>query len=206
MKRITKSLALVLATLTLNACMGLGPVANPHINYFVIDAMPVLPADRGITKSQMSQLSLTVMPMTAESGFDTNAMLYLHKPYQLAPYSQNRWLAPPSSMLSALLLTSLQETHALRAVVSAASVGNTDLILNTQLLALYQDLSSNPGHVVCKVQISLTNKAGKVLASDMVSANVLMQANNPEEGVAATNLAVKEILAKINAFVLNSSL
>lgn len=197
MRVICRYSALGLLGISLSACMSLSPIATPPVNHYIINSLPVA---KPITAR--THFSLTVMPVTAVVGFDSAAMLYLSKPYQLAAFARNDWTAPPASMISSLLLTSLQQSQAFSAVIGPQAVGSTDLIFNTELLALYQDFTITPSQVVLTMQASLSEHSGKVLASEQFAAEVPASADNPVAGVTATNQAVQEVLSNIDSFVI----
>jgi cholesterol transport system auxiliary component len=194
-----KYVSVIVLAMSVSAC-SFGPVKVPNANTYRLTDMgqQTYPKPLGA--------SLTVMPVVASRGFDSAAMMYQAAPYQLTSFAQNTWAAPPASMLTPLLLKSLQHSNLFHAVILGPAMNNTDYSLNTTLLALYQDFTVQPSQIVLSLDVSLgNNQSNQVVADRVMTIHVNATANNPYAGVVAANVALTQGLDDVAQFV-NESL
>ncbi|MCX7122273.1 MAG: ABC-type transport auxiliary lipoprotein family protein [Gammaproteobacteria bacterium] len=186
----------VFLSLNLGAC-SFGPVEEAHSNtYMLTDISMQIPV------AHPQAATLMVMPVTAVRGFDSTAMRYQMRPYQLSSFAQNMWMAPPANMISPLLLKSLQNSHLFQAVVSGPSMNNTTYTLNAKLLALYQDFTVKPSQMVLSLELSFGNNQNNQLVADQVmTVRVNTAAETPYAGVQAANQALSQSLGYVTQFV-----
>lgn len=187
---------------TVLICMMLGgcfsPVSLPQQNLYTLN-----PAVKIMASKQHSSKTLLVMSTQASDELSTQKMAYVNKPYQLAYFAKNSWIAEPADQLSALITSTLQQTHYFKAVVTTPFVGVTDLKLNTYLYTLQQNFLFNPSREQFKLSAQLVNAAtGKLIAEKTFQYAIPAGSNNPYGGVVAANRAIQQMLQGLVSFVI----
>jgi cholesterol transport system auxiliary component len=106
------SVVLSLASLLISAC-SLSPIKTHPISYYQLNTdSSKLP--RYSTRKTPS--TLFVSKPTANAGYESNAMIYIIKPYQLRSYAYNQWVDTPANMLLGVLTDYLQKSNYFHAV------------------------------------------------------------------------------------------
>lgn len=156
-----------------------------------------------ITKKSSSAVLLVNMPQT-NSAYDTVQMAYMKNPYQLSYFAKNRWAATPSQMLLPLMVQTLQNTHAYRAVVPQSVIGHVDLVLDTQLVQLQQEFFGKTSqiHLVMRAQLININTQ-RIMATKEFNIIEATTANNPYAGVVAADRAVSKFLQQLALFCIS---
>jgi len=153
--------------------------------------------------SNPKSTTLLVTTTEAVSGYDTEAMLYVKKPFKIEAFAKNAWLSPPASMLYPLITQSLQRSGEFYAVVTSPYSERTDYRLDTQLIRLQQNFLKKPSVIELVVKLVLTDVASnKVLASTIISRRVPCMMDSPYGGVLAANKASEQLTAMGTDFVL----
>ena len=199
MRHATRRLRVLLPCIAiLSGCTVFGAVDVPPVTTYTLSETPLI---QPLTGSAVGILS--VSPVVATYGFESNEMIYQPASYQFAAFSENAWFAPPAVMISPLIMKTLRQTHHFAGVVSSSS-GASAYLLNTHLIALYQDFTVNPSQVVLILNLTLIDeKTGKILLSDQeISERVPSQKNTPYGGVVAANQALDQALIKMVKFIL----
>lgn len=151
-----------------------------------------------------SRNTLLVTPPEAAPGYETNAMRYIKKPYQLETFAKNAWASPPADMLEPLLVQSLQRSGRFYAVSSGAYTQGSNYRLDTEVLSLQQNFLTKPSVLEFSVKVVLTHvDDNKVLASRIISKQIPCPTNTPYGGVIAANRATQEITATVTDFVMS---
>src|SRR5207244_1666649 len=128
------------------------------------------------------------------------------KPYQLAYFSKNSWIANPADQFTALITHALQQSNYFKAVVATPFIGTTDLKLNTHLYTLQQNFLFNPSREQIVLAAQLVNAhTGKIIASKTFSYSISTISNDPYSGVVAANKAVRLMLRSLVSFVVSSN-
>ena len=147
--------------------------------------------------------SLLVSQPEAMTGYQTEQMLYVKKPFQLDSFAENAWIGTPANMLYPLIIQTLQNSHAFRAVASSPFADNVDYRLDTQVIAMQQNFLIRPSAFELKLKVVLTRVAdNQVLASRILSERVPCPADTPYGGVIAANKATDAMTRKIETFVI----
>jgi len=185
----------------LTGCTGLQApkVESPHI--YMLDARA------SIDKQQLKRdLVLAVSMPHAWPGFDTPQMAYLRKPHELNYFAVNRWADTPAHMLDSLLVQALEQTMSFRAVVHAASVVPANVRLDTELIRLQQDFSTQPSKVQLTLRAQLIDVTGKrVLAVKIFDDTENATSEDAYGGVNAANLMLQRVLNQLTDFCVNES-
>ncbi|RUR10568.1 ABC-type transport auxiliary lipoprotein family protein [Legionella sp. km772] len=152
-----------------------------------------------------SHNTLLVTTPEAVAGYQTEAMLYIKKPYQLEAFSKNAWVDPPASMLYPLLIQSIQRTGYFSAVSSSPYTQGADYRLDSQLLHLEQNFTKKPSVLEFSVKLVLTRVSdNKIIASRIISQNLVCPQDTPYGGVIAANKASLLITEAAASFVVNN--
>lgn len=152
--------------------------------------------------------TLLVFPPKAMPLYDTTQMAYSTQPHQVAYFSEREWGETPSQMLYPLLVTTLENTRAFRAVLTEPFAGRYTYGLRTEVLELLQDFSSGSGSasLVLSLRFQLTDYGAKtVIATREVSVREPMRARNSDAGVTAANEATAKALQQMADYVLQST-
>lgn len=199
LKRMTTFAGALFSLLALSSCSLFSPVPSQSTSAYVINTTPC-----NIGKESRQRTTLFVAPMEADPIYNTTAMAYTTKPYQIAYFGKNSWAEPPAAMIQPLIIQTLQNTHHFRAVNGGSSIGNYDYILKTQLLELQQAFLSNTSIVHLKIRAQIINaNNGQVMATKQFSVSEMTAQKTPYSGVVATNRATAVILEEIARFCLN---
>ena len=155
--------------------------------------------------SHPSPNTLLVTSPEAVAGYQTEAMLYVKKPYQLETFTKNAWVDPPASMLYPLLVQSIQRTGYFRAVSSSPYTQGADYRLDTQLLNLEQNFLKKPSSLELSLKLVLTRVSdNKIIASRIINQNLPCLMDTPYGGVLAANKASLLSTEAVARFVVSS--
>ena len=183
----------------LAGCTLLTPVTLPPMQTYTIN----LPGKITENPPPVLEQSIMVMPVLANRGFDTKAMLYQQTPYTLAAFAQNAWIAPPASMLTALITQSLQASHLFKAVLNSPSLASSRYTLTTTLTSLYQDFTVSPSEVVLDLNASLiNNQSNQTIAEKSFHLRLQTNRDTPYAGVTAINQAASTLVTELTHFVI----
>lgn len=185
--------------LLLNACM-LKPVKTEYPARYVL---------KGVSEKRYAtvptHMILLVSQPDANPGYQSDALVYVNKPYQLNNFGQSAWVAPPSQLILPLLVESLRNTHYFHAVMSPPFTGLADFRLETQLITLQQEFFPRKSNVRMEIQATLIdNKNNQILASRHFKQVVLSPTLDPYGGVTAANKATENLLKQITEFVIHT--
>lgn len=148
--------------------------------------------------------TILVSQPEAVSGYQTESMRYVNKPFEVNSFVHSIWVGPPATMLFPLIMESLQYSHYFHAVASTPYSDLADYRLDTQLITLQQNFLVKPSVVELVVKVVLTHIAdNQVIASRIFSHRVPCPSDNPYGGVIAANQAVKALTHDITRFVIN---
>ena len=192
-KRIT---ALGVFAWTLCACT---PVPSENNNrYQLTDAYKFAP------RAASQHLSILIMQPEALDGYDTEQMLYVDKPFQVSAFANNAWMSPPATMLSPLLVRSIESTHYFFAVATDLNTSKTDYRLESALIRLQQNFLVKPSQVQLGVQVMLIhNPDSRVVATKTFYEAVNCSKDTPLGGVIAANQATRQLTSHITHFVMS---
>ena len=104
-------------------------------------------------------------------------------------------------MLGTLLVASLQNTGAFRAVVLAPGTAVGEMRLETEIIRLQQEFQNTPSRVHFTLRANLLDeKSRRVIAWREFDTAVPTATDDPYGGVVAANLAVQSVLKDLAAF------
>lgn len=182
--------------LSVTGCSLLGPVKTPPNNQYTLSVPGA--ATQSIRANWPTLLIATPV---ASPGYDTTNMIYMERPYQLSHYASHHWVSPPAEMLTPILEQKLHSSGCFRAAVGPSS-GTADFILNTQLLALQQELMGGRNQVrLALLAVLINGTSQQILVQRRFEAVVLAYQVNPYSGVIAANQAIAIVTQKLAAFL-----
>ncbi len=145
--------------------------------------------------------ALVVAVPSAAPGHDSKHMVYLRRPLELEAYAFHVWVDTPAQMLAPLIVRSLQDSGAFRAVLLAPSAATGALRLETELIRLQQDFSTLPSHVRLTLRAVLLDTATRqVIAWREFDESAPAPTDDPAGGVAAAHQATQRVLAALASF------
>lgn len=195
-RRLLRMLA---CTVLLAGCTGLQAPQVENSHTYVLDARA--PAKAAQIKRE---LVVAVSMPRARSGFDTSQMAYLRHPHELGYFAFNRWADTPARMLAPLLAQTLEPGF--RAVVQTPGAVPANVRLDTELIRLQQDFSTQPS----KVQLTLRAQLVAVTDKRVLAVKVFDESENAISddaygGVIAANRALQRVLGQLSDFCIKES-
>lgn len=196
-------LASLLAPLVLlvAGCGALKPTQTPPLTTYSLDRAAdiasAIPAGAPLLEAPTLILDLPL----AASGFDSSRIAYVRQAHTLEYFAHNRWIDPPARMLAPLLADAIERSGAFRAVVRAPSPAAADLRLGTEIMRLQQEFTDQPSRVRFTLRaFVIDDDSRKVLAWREFESVVAAGSETPQGGVAAANIAVRNVLVQLAAF------
>ncbi len=209
--KLPRALTAGLSMLALCACSALSPSTTPPPAFYSLNAIPgaasaasgtAVAATAGTsTPGSAGQPTLIINPPRAAAGFDSQRIIYLREAHKLEYFANSEWVDPPARMLGTLLVASLQNTGAFRAVVLAPGTAVGEMRLETDIIRLQQEFQTRPSRVHFTLRATLLDdKTRRVLAWREFDATVPSPSDDPYGGVLAANLAVQSVLKDLAFF------
>lgn len=198
----SRTLQILTSIMLLTGCTGLPPPQAESMNTYVLDAQPA------IKPAQVKRdVVLMVSVPRARPGFDTPRMAYLRQPHELDYFAANRWADTPARMLGPLLAQTLEQTGSFRAVVQIPGAVPADLRLDTELIRLQHDFSTQPSRIQLTLRAQLIDTRSKrVLAVKLFDETENATSDDAYGGVTATNRALQRVLAQLADFCVDESI
>jgi len=138
--------------------------------------------------------------------YDTTQMAYRTQPYEVAYFAEREWADRPSHMLYPLVVWTLENTHAFRAVLTEPIAARYTYALRMEILELIQDFSPNSATLLLSLRFQLTDYGAKrVIATKEVSVREPMRERNSYAGVLAANEATAKALQQMAQYVLQAT-
>jgi len=155
------------------------------------------------TAHEPTHRSLLVSLPEAVSGYQTEQMLYIKKPYELSVFAHSAWISSPANMLYPLIVESLQNSYYFTAVASGSYADKTDYRVDTQLLSFQQNFLVKPSQMELRAKVVLTHvEDNRVIASRIINERISCPQDSPYGGVLAANQATRQFTAKLSDFVI----
>lgn len=194
-----RTLSTFLSSVSLILLAGCSAVTLPVTNEYQLSAY-----SGKQFSARPKNISLLVTTPEAVAGYQTDAMLYVKKAFQLEPFAKNSWTSPPADMLYPLLIQSLQRTGYFHAIATSPYSEKADYRLDTQLIELKQNFLKKPSTIDFSAKIVLTHiEENKVLASRIINLNIPCPSDSPYGGVVAANQASYRFTEAVTRFVLS---
>ena len=192
---------MILAATT--GCSMLFPKASPQPSFYSLDDSMFEPAtaNAGTSGAAITTPTLIVNPPRAAAGFDSSRIIYVREAHKLEYFARSQWIDTPARMLAPLIVAAVEQNGAFGAVMLTASGASGDIRLDTEILRLQQDFSSQPSRVRFTLRTYIVDTATRhVLASRDLDAIVAADSDDPYAGVVAANRAVQAVLQQLAVF------
>ena len=196
----SRALGVVTACLGVTACALLSPPPKVIEKAVLTEVPHDLPqrTNRGDT--------VLVFPPKATPLYDTTQMAYSTRPHEVAYFSEREWAETPPQMLHPLVVRTLENTHAFRAVLTEPFAARYTYALRTEILELIEDFRSDSASLVLSLRFQLTDYGAKTLiATKEVSVREPMHERNSAAGVMAANEATAKALQQMAQYVLQAT-
>jgi cholesterol transport system auxiliary component len=201
MKRIKATAIWSMLCLLMAGCTALQPPQIESPALYLLDARPAATELR-----PQQDLVLTVDPPSARPGFDTPQIAYVRQAHKLDYYVKSRWAETPARMLAPLLAQALEQAGSFRAVVRTANPVPADLRLDTELIRLQHDFTTQPSRVELTLRAQLYDVKGRtVLAVREFDAAENATSEDAYGGVIAANRALARVLGQLAEFCVAES-
>lgn len=195
------ALGIVIGCLAVAGCALLSPPSKVIVEKAVLNQVPQDPPERTSLGD-----TVLVFPPKAMPLYDTVQMAYSTRAHQIAYFSEREWGETPPQMLYPLVVRTLENTHAFRAVLTEPFSARYSYGLRTQILELLQDFSSDSAILVLSLRFQLTDYGAKtVIATKDISVREPMTERNSYAGVVAANEATAKALQQMAQYVLQAT-
>lgn len=183
--------------LALSGC-GLASLApNPVPQKYLLH----LPFDASAVQKNGDDNLIVSLPAAAP-GFNTTRMIFVNEAHVLEHYAYNQWADTPAKMLLPLLLHSLERSSQFAEVVAAPSPVAGKHRLDTEILRLQQEFSTQPSQIRLVVRVRLIKlDTRKVIGSKLFDVVAEASGNDAKSGAAAANRAVEQLLDGVTEFI-----
>jgi len=196
-----RALGVVTACLAITGCALLSTPPKVNIEKAVLTEVPLDPPQR-TTRGD----TVLVFPPKTTALYDTTQMAYSTQPHEVAYFSEREWGETPSQMLYPLVVRTLENTHAFRAVLTEPFAARYTYALRTEILELIEDFRSDSASLVLSLRFQLTDYGAKTLiATKEVSVREPMHERNSYAGVMAANEATAKALQQMAQYVLQAT-
>jgi cholesterol transport system auxiliary component len=194
LNKVSISILLLCTQILLVACT---PIKTPASNQYKLEAFSA-----NQLSHKKTTLSILVSQPEAMAGYQTEQMLYVQKPFEIAAFVHNTWISSPANMIYPLIMQSLQKTTYFDAVASGPYVDKADYRLDTQLIALQQNFLTKPSVIELAVKVVLTHIAdNRIVSSRIISERINCPVDTPYGGVIAANRATFALTTALSKFV-----
>lgn len=150
--------------------------------------------------------TLLIAPMQAAAGFDSTHIMYTRLAHQPEYFAHSLWIDTPARMITPLMASQLANSGAFLAVTSTTSAVAGDLRLNTELVRLEHDFSTQPAQMRFTLRATvLDNATRKVLAWSEFDEQVPSASDAPYDGINAANSAVQAGLQELAVFCVQTA-
>ncbi len=186
------------SVLLLAGCTGLQAPKVDSVHLYALDAQAASPPQHKIPAT------LAISLPTAWPGYDTPQIVYQRQPLELEHFVTHRWADTPARMLRPLLARALEP--AFQAVIQTPGAISADYRLDTELIRLQQNFTSNPSQVQLVLRAQLIDlKDQRVLAVKRFDESENSATEDAYGGVVAANRALQRVLQQLAEFCLHAS-
>ena len=198
---MTRAIAILL--LLSGGCGVLSPTTTPQPSQFSLDGARAEPRQVTRAPAALPQTAptLVVNPPHAAAGFDSRRMVYVREAHKREYFAYSEWVDTPARMFAPLIVATLENSGAFRAVVLTPSAAAGNLRLDTEVIRLQHEFQSRPSRVRLTLRAHVVDNATRrVLAWREFDESVDAAGENPYGGVVAANRAAHIVLQQLARF------
>jgi cholesterol transport system auxiliary component len=198
-KHLIHSTLFCLLCLIISAC-SLSPIKTKHNSYYQLNTDNSA-LTRPSKHTKTTPYTLFVSKPVANAGYDSHAMIYIVKPYQLRSYAYNQWVDTPANMIMDVLTGYLQQSNYFHAVTFPPSSSRSNFRLNTQIIMFQQEFLQpvSQFHLILQVTL-INNQTQKIIATRRFESITDAPGNDPYSGVIAANSAANKVGLEVTKF------
>jgi len=191
---------LLLGLALLSGCSSLLPESPPPVKLYSLDSR--LPGQSPKSQSvPASAPSLLVSPTRSAFGLDSQRIIYLRQAHAFEYFANSEWAEHPARMLTPMIVETLERGGAFSAVVATPNSATGDLRLDTELLRLQHDFTTQPSRVRLTLRAYLVdNTTRQVKAWQEFDTTAAAGSEDAYGGVVAANSVVQSVLKDLDAF------
>lgn len=150
----------LIATLLLSGCFGVGKNTPEVVNY-VLEDLSAVTEKAAATDPR----SLLVLDTTATAFYDNENLVYSRAPGTRGQYQYARWTERLGKRFSDLLQKRLATQSGFASVSTAGGQVRGDLVLDTELSEFYHEAQNSPGEVRVQLRAELIDLKTRKLLS-----------------------------------------
>lgn len=145
--------------------------------------------------AQAGETTLVLEPLTTESAYDDERIVYRQTPYRLDYYQYHRWSSVPGTLIGNYLETALERTGKFGAVVRNATT-DASVSLAGRVVAIEEiDDSKTKWHGHLVLELTLTDVvSGKTLWTKQFEENEPLEKQSPEGLARAMTVSMNRIV------------
>jgi cholesterol transport system auxiliary component len=141
--------------------------------------------------------TLEVTEPAPAPGFATARMVYQREAHRLEPYAYARWAEPPSAMVQAALISTLEHSGLFAAVLTAPAAVAPDLRLESDALSVLQHFDGGSSELRLALAVRLVDlRESRLLAVQRFTVS-LPAGQGPVSGVDAANRALAQLAGEL---------
>ena len=196
-------LATTTALLMLSGCSLLAPKASEHPSFYSLDgARNDSRTERATRRGGPTAAPILIVnPPRSAPGFDSSRIIYVRAAHQLEYYAHSEWVDTPARMTAPLIVAAVEQSGAFRAVVLTPSAVAAEVRLDTEIVRLQHELTSQPSRVHFTLRAYIADTTTRdVIAWQEFDASVATKSNSPYGAVVAANEAAHAVLEQLAAF------
>ena len=190
-----------LAVSIIMGCSTLLPKSPPQSSYYSLDGVASKPNDQKLQSASMVKRSMIINTPRAAAGYDSQHIIYVREAHKFEYFAHSEWVDAPARMLAPLLVNAVEDSHTFSAVVQYPNHVIGDVRLDSEIIRLQQDFTSQPSKVRFTLRVYLVdNLTKKVIAWREFDETAIATSDDPLGGVVAANKAVQAVLDKLTVF------
>lgn len=185
-----------------SGCSALRSTAAPP-SFYSLDSARIEASAAGQAPAGRSPAAPTLIVSRphAAAGFDSQSIIYIREAHRLDHFAHGEWVDTPARMLAPLIVSALEGSGRFRAVVAAPTGATGELRLDSEIVRLQQDFTSQPSRVRFTLRAHVVDSTTRrVLASRLFDESVAAASDDPYGGVIAANRAVQSVLEQLSTF------
>jgi cholesterol transport system auxiliary component len=195
--------SLLIAT---SGCSALRPADSVPLTFYSLDNPATKQNNQAKPATSLTAPTLLINPPVAASGFDSQRIIYTRVNHQLEYFARSEWIDTPARMLAPLIVDALASSNAFRAAIPVTSAAAGDLRLNTEIVRLEHDFTTQPSQLRFTLRAYvLDNATRQVLAWHEFDEVVTANSDTPYDGVIAANRAVQAGLQELTGFCVDAA-
>lgn len=178
-----------------SGCSSFFRVEKRNVDYYVMQLGDESNETSTVTTQKPINRRILVNSTTAPEMLDGSRIMFAREANKRGYYQYAAWVEPPPQSFYRLLFEKLRMNPKSGEVVKYSSLLEGDYLLNSTIVEMYHDASTDPGVVRMRVQFEMLDlKRDRVIGRLDVDKAVPVIEANACNAVMSFNQAVKEIL------------